>query len=220
MGNNSSTPVEKNRKTTVEKKPRTTVKPAHQRIPVRGSVYRGYQPSVEFMKGRSTKQNSVVDNNRDNNNSPTPSEHQLPETPTLSSKKNPFSYDDHTKSTTSTKEQSSSVFVKNTSNEKPLSPSSIQPKVSSQAEQVYVPPPSISNNVSFPHTAAADSFEKAPMVQLNYVVKPSEKNSKHIYELGNITVVRRTSSQAMPYGGRWYDKDYNTNIQPPVVKHF
>ncbi|CAF2453394.1 unnamed protein product [Rotaria sp. Silwood2] len=226
MGNTSSTTVEENPKTTVEKNPktavktkrRTTVKPAHEKIPVRGSVYRGYQPSIEFMKGRSMGKNSVINDERDND-SPTPSESNLRETHASSSNKNSFPYDDRTKQATSTKEQSSSVFVKNTSNEKPLSPSFIQTKVSSQADQVYVPQPSIFNNVSYSNTAAANSFEKAPTVKINYVVKPSEKNSKHIYELGNITVMRRTSSQATPYGGRWYDNDYNKNIKPPIVKY-
>ncbi|CAF0929180.1 unnamed protein product [Rotaria sordida] len=224
MGNRSSTKVEENPKTKVEKKSKTTVKQVRERIPVRGSVYRGYQPSIEFMKKTSTEKESVI-NDKSDNDSPTPPssppQNNLSEIPILSSNKNPRLYDDHPKQTTPIKEQSSSsVVFQNISNEKSITPSLIQPKISSQIQEVYVPPPTISRNVSWPHTVAASSFEKAPMVQLNYVVKPSEKNSKHIYELDNMTVMRRTSSQVMPYGSRWYDNDYNKNVKPLIVKYY
>jgi hypothetical protein len=57
------------------------------------------------------------------------------------------------------------------------------------------------------------------MVQLNYVVRPSDDQSIHTYEQDDMTVMRRTSSQSVPYGNRWYDNGYNNNSKPLVVKY-
>jgi hypothetical protein len=65
----------------------------------------------------------------------------------------------------------------------------------------------------------ASSLEKAPMIQLNYVVRSSDNKSIPTYGPGNITVIRRTSSQTVSHGTRWYDYDYNKNTQPLIVKY-
>jgi hypothetical protein len=74
-----------------------------------------------------------------------------------------------------------------------------------------------SDPVSFKMTA--NRFEKAPIMQLNYVAKPFDNTSIHTYGPGNITVLRRTSSQSVPNGNRWYDHDYRKNVQPLIVKY-
>ena len=75
------------------------------------------------------------------------------------------------------------------------------------------------HNASLPHAAAASTFERAPKIQLNYVARPPDGNSMHIYESDHVTVVHRTTSQSMPYGNRWYDNDYN-KVKPFVLKYF
>lgn len=65
-------------------------------------------------------------------------------------------------------------------------------------------------------TPAASTFEKAPIVTLNYVAKSSDSKSLHSYGLSTITVVRRTSSQSVETGNRWYNYDYRTNTKAPV----
>lgn len=79
---------------------------------------------------------------------------------------------------------------------------------------VYLPPQIISNKSPIPTMNVpppANAFEKAPMVQLNYVVKSFDNKSSHTYGLETITVMRRTSSQAVQLGNRWYDYNYHTN---------
>lgn len=65
-------------------------------------------------------------------------------------------------------------------------------------------------------TPAANTFEKAPIVTLNYVAKSTDSKSLHPYGLSTITIVRRTSSQSVQTGNRWYNYDYNTNTKAPV----
>lgn len=74
-------------------------------------------------------------------------------------------------------------------------------------------------NQPIPFTYTASDFEKAPQMQLNYIVRPSNKQSIHNYNPDNIMVMRRTSLQAVAQGNRWYDVDYNQNTRPHVVKY-
>jgi hypothetical protein len=68
------------------------------------------------------------------------------------------------------------------------------------------------------NTVSGNSLEKAPLIQLNYVVKSSNNDSLHTYRPDNITVMHRTSSQSVPYVNRWYDNDYNKNVKPLTNK--
>jgi len=106
-----------------------------------------------------------------------------------------------------TTEQLPSVSV-----EKPLSPGVLKQQISSPSDNT-------SNNISSLNTVTASSFEKAPMIHLNYVVKSSDNKSIHTYGPDNMTVMHRTSSQSVTSGNRWYDKDYNKNTSPLVVKY-
>jgi len=106
-----------------------------------------------------------------------------------------------------TTEQPPSVLV-----EKPLSSGVLHQQISSPSDNT-------SNNISSPNTVTASSLEKAPMIHLNYVVKSSDNKSIHTYGPDNMTVMHRTSSESASNGNRWYDKDYNKNTSPLVVKY-
>jgi hypothetical protein len=120
----------------------------------------------------------------------------------------PFSIANKESSTlVSTTEQSPSDLV-----EKPLSSGVLKQQISSSSHNT-------SNNISSSHTVTASSFEKAPMIHLNYVVKSSDNKSIHTYGPDNMTVMHRTSSESASNANRWYDKDYNKNTSPLVVKY-
>ncbi len=96
---------------------------------------------------------------------------------------------------------------------KPLSSAVIQQQISSSSHHS-------SNDISSPPTVTASGFEKAPMIQLNYVVKSSDNESINTYGPSNITVMRRTSSKFGPYANKWYENDNNKNAKPLAVEYF
>ena len=87
-----------------------------------------------------------------------------------------------------TTEQSSPNFVRKTS-----------------IAQIHAPLQHSFNQTSAPQTTNIGGFERAPMMQLNYIAKPTDNKSIHNYGSGNITILHRTSLQSVPYGNKWYD---------------
>ena len=81
--------------------------------------------------------------------------------------------------------------------QKPVSPVVIK-------HSVILPPQNLPTNNPIPTKITANDFMRAPMVQLNYVAKPSDEKS------GNMTIMHRTSSHSIFHGNRWYNHDYNT----------
>ena len=106
-----------------------------------------------------------------------------------------------------TTDQSFSVLGQN-----PSSPALLKERVSPSLYRSTLPH---TTNIIVP----ASSFDRAPMVQLNYVAKSSDNKSMHTYGSSKITVMNRTSLGSTSYGQRWYDYDYDQNAKPLIVKY-
>ncbi|CAF1130085.1 unnamed protein product [Rotaria magnacalcarata] len=177
------------------------------KVVVRGSVYSGYQPPAPAVAELAKKKKTIV-KHKSSNYEPTVLQTKPPERSTPSDEKNKLSSEDPSKNFTTTIEPISPSSAQNNRVQLVLSPTMLQPKLN----EVNVPSPNTSYHTEKPNSAPASSFEKAPVVRISYVVKPSDKNSRHIYELGNITVAHRMPAQSVASsGGRWYDNDYGKN---------
>lgn len=182
--------------------------------PVRGSVYHGYQPSSEFANDKYKKNKATAKDRRadyEGKSSPSVSFiyviiHTIQNNVNLFQDKlnkyNKGSIDDPSRRLASTKDT-----VGDKRNDNVVSPTSLQPKIT----EIYVPPSTEYTNGSKRNSAPAHSFDQAPKVNINYVVKPNERNSKHTYDFGSITVARRVTSQGGTRGGKWYDNEYREN---------
>ncbi|CAF3408035.1 unnamed protein product [Rotaria socialis] len=177
------------------------------KVVVRGSVYSGYQPPAQAVAELAKKRKTIIKHKSANYES-TALQKKPPETSTPSDENNKLSSEDPSKQFTTTVEPMSPSSAQNSRAQLVLSPTMLQPNLN----EVNAPSPNTFNDTAKPNSAPASSFEKGPVVCINYVVKPSDKNSRHIYELGNITVAHRMPTQSVASsGGRWYDNNYNKN---------
>jgi hypothetical protein len=88
----------------------------------------------------------------------------------------------------------------------------------------YYSPSAVANHPSpsglvQPHRSAIrvpnpNSFEKAPIIETNYIPKPYDDNSIQSYGPGTLSVARRTSSNPGASGHRWYDHNYDKRVKP------
>ncbi len=65
--------------------------------------------------------------------------------------------------------------------------------------------------------ATSNNFEKAPVIEINYIPKSPSSHSIHKYGPGTMSIVRRSASQFITPGNRWYDHDYDKRIKPLTI---
>jgi hypothetical protein len=103
--------------------------------------------------------------------------------------------------------------------QKPFVPVMIEKPTSPIAVTQYSSSPILLKSTSPPLSTTADSFEKAPMMEMHYVAKSTDDNSVPTYGPGKMTIVRRTASQSITPGNRWYDHAFDKRVKPLVVEN-
>ncbi len=77
--------------------------------------------------------------------------------------------------------------------------------------------PTIPERISPLLLVVSDSFERAPIMEINYVPQSPGSHSIHNYGPGTMSVVRHDSLQNTTPRNRWYDHDYDKRIKSLII---